>query len=116
MHATFEIGLARRKGKLERDSKHQQIGLTADVKEFAAHPAAVIITYVERVTEFSASCDDGDAENPLPPSKSAAGREISRDNPRLDDDEVPAGKRIVKARGNQSTSTPSSIPLSTQTW
>lgn len=75
-------------------------------------PLGIIV----RRIEFSASFDDADAENPLPPSKRAAGREISRDNPRLVDDEVPAGKRIVKARGNQSTSTPSSNPLSTQTW
>ncbi|KAJ6394576.1 hypothetical protein OIU77_023726 [Salix suchowensis] len=69
----------------------------------------------------------GDAENSLPPSKKrAAGREISRDNPGLDDDEsveqetgtfkraseeVLAGRRIVKVRRNQSTSTPSSNPF-----
>ncbi|KAL9405699.1 hypothetical protein Peur_002671 [Populus x canadensis] len=69
----------------------------------------------------------GDAENSLPPSKKrAAGREISRDNPGLDDDdsveqetgtfkrasdEVLAGRRIVKVRRNQTTSTPSSNPF-----
>ncbi|KAJ7011743.1 hypothetical protein NC653_001985 [Populus alba x Populus x berolinensis] len=69
----------------------------------------------------------GDAENSLPPSKKrAAGREISRDNPGLDDDdsveqetgtfkrasdEVLAGRRIVKVRRNQTTPTPSSNPF-----
>ncbi|CAK7356646.1 unnamed protein product [Dovyalis caffra] len=69
----------------------------------------------------------GDAENSLPPSKKrAAGREISRDNPGLDDDdsieqetgtfkkasdEVLAGRRIVKVRRNQTASTPSSNPF-----
>ncbi|XAR67730.1 hypothetical protein NMG60_11002609 [Bertholletia excelsa] len=63
-------------------------------------------------------------ENSLPPSKKrAAGRELSRDNPGLDDDEesseqetgtfkrasdeVLASRRIVKVRRNQSSSTPS---------
>ncbi|XVE52117.1 hypothetical protein DITRI_Ditri02bG0096400 [Diplodiscus trichospermus] len=71
----------------------------------------------------------GDAENSLPPSKKrAAGREISRDNPGLDDDddsseqetgtfkrasdEVLANRRIVKVRRNQTTSTASSNPFS----
>ncbi|XVF86581.1 hypothetical protein PTKIN_Ptkin18bG0053600 [Pterospermum kingtungense] len=71
----------------------------------------------------------GDAENALPPSKKrAAGREISRDNPGLDDeedsseqetgtfkrasDEVLANRRIVKVRRNQTSSTPSSNPFS----
>ncbi|XVF25024.1 hypothetical protein REPUB_Repub13aG0178300 [Reevesia pubescens] len=71
----------------------------------------------------------GDAENALPPSKKrAAGREISRDNPGLDDeedsseletgtfkkasDEVLANRRIVKVRRNQNTSTASSNPFS----
>ncbi|XP_019195636.1 PREDICTED: nuclear pore complex protein NUP50B-like isoform X1 [Ipomoea nil] len=66
----------------------------------------------------------GDAENALPPSKKrAAGREISRDNPGLDDDdetseqetgtfqkasdEVMASRRIVKVRRQQTSSTPS---------
>ncbi|XP_050233867.1 nuclear pore complex protein NUP50A-like [Mercurialis annua] len=69
----------------------------------------------------------GDAENTLPPSKKrAAGREISRDNPGLDDDEdveeetgtfkrasdqVLAARRIVKVRRNQTSSTPSSNPF-----
>ncbi|KAK2651357.1 hypothetical protein Ddye_011213 [Dipteronia dyeriana] len=70
----------------------------------------------------------GDAENTLPPSKKrAAGREISRDNPGLDDDEdsseletgtfkkaseeVLAGRRIVKVRRAQTTSTPTSNPF-----
>ncbi|XWS19024.1 hypothetical protein CRYUN_Cryun32bG0095400 [Craigia yunnanensis] len=71
----------------------------------------------------------GDAENTLPPSKKrAAGREISRDNPGLDDeedsfeqetgtfkrasDEVLANRRIFKVRKNQTTSTASSNPYS----
>ncbi|XVF26717.1 hypothetical protein REPUB_Repub14bG0042700 [Reevesia pubescens] len=71
----------------------------------------------------------GDAENALPPSKKrAAGREISRDNPGLDDeedsseqeagtfkrasDEVLANRRIVKVRRNQTASTASSNPFS----
>ncbi|KAK6267998.1 hypothetical protein QUC31_012158 [Theobroma cacao] len=71
----------------------------------------------------------GDAENALPPSKKrAAGRELSRDNPGLDDDEdsseqetgtfkrasdeVLANRRIVKVRRNQTTSTASSNPFS----
>nr|GMC50061.1 nuclear pore complex protein NUP50A [Ipomoea batatas]GMC73309.1 nuclear pore complex protein NUP50A [Ipomoea batatas] len=66
----------------------------------------------------------GDAENALPPSKKrAAGREISRDNPGLDDDdetseletgtfqkasdEVMASRRIVRVRRQQTSSTPS---------
>lgn len=74
----------------------------------------------------------GDTENSLPPSKKrAAGREISRDNPGLDDDEeetseqemgtfkkasdeVIASRRIVKVRRNQTSSTtsaPSSNPF-----
>ncbi|KAF2323316.1 hypothetical protein GH714_034579 [Hevea brasiliensis] len=70
----------------------------------------------------------GDAEHALPPSKKrAAGREISRDNPGLDDeedsaeqetgtfkkasDEVLASRRIVKVRRNQTSSTPSSNPF-----
>ncbi|GMP34632.1 hypothetical protein CsSME_00007419 [Camellia sinensis var. sinensis] len=70
----------------------------------------------------------GDAENTLPPSKKrAAGRELSRDNPGLDDDEdsseletgtfkrasdeVLAGRKIVKIRRNQTSSTPSSNPF-----
>lgn len=70
----------------------------------------------------------GDAENALPPSKKrAAGRELSRDNPGLDDeedsselesgtfkkatDEVLATRRIVKVRRNQTASTPSSNPF-----
>ncbi|XP_002528188.2 nuclear pore complex protein NUP50A [Ricinus communis] len=70
----------------------------------------------------------GDAENTLPSSKKrAAGREISRDNPGLDDeedtleqetgtfkrasDEVLAGRRIVKVRRSQTSSTPSSNPF-----
>lgn len=70
----------------------------------------------------------GDAENALPPSKKrAAGREISKDNPGLDDDEdsaeqevgtfkrasdqVLASRRIVKVRRNQTTATPSSNPF-----
>ncbi|KAF3450783.1 hypothetical protein FNV43_RR06872 [Rhamnella rubrinervis] len=70
----------------------------------------------------------GDAENALPPSKKrAAGREISRDNPGLDDeedtseqeagtfkrasDEVLATRRIVKVRRPQPTPTPSSNPF-----
>ncbi|XP_050232328.1 uncharacterized protein LOC126681013 [Mercurialis annua] len=69
----------------------------------------------------------GDAENTLPPSKKrAAEREISRDNPGLDDDEgveeemgtfkrasdqVLAGRRIVKVRRKQTSSTPSSNPF-----
>ncbi|TYH79576.1 hypothetical protein ES332_D03G073400v1 [Gossypium tomentosum] len=71
----------------------------------------------------------GDAENALPPSKKrAAGREISRDNPGLDDEEdsseqetgtfkraseeVLANRRIVKVRRNQTTSTASANPFS----
>ncbi|XP_022721397.1 nuclear pore complex protein NUP50A-like [Durio zibethinus] len=71
----------------------------------------------------------GDAENSLPPSKKrAAGREISRDNPCLGDeedsseqetgtfkrasDEVLANRRIVKVRRNQNTATASSNPFS----
>ncbi|KAE8662973.1 hypothetical protein F3Y22_tig00113124pilonHSYRG00571 [Hibiscus syriacus] len=71
----------------------------------------------------------GDAENALPPSKKrAAGREISRDNPGLDDDEdsseqengtfkrasdeVLVNRRIVKVRRNQTTATASSNPFS----
>lgn len=70
----------------------------------------------------------GDAENALPSSKKrAAGREISRDNPGLDDDEdsseqetgtfkrasdeVLASRKIVKVRRNQTASTPSSNPF-----
>lgn len=70
----------------------------------------------------------GDAENALPPSKKrAAGREISRDNPGLDDeedtseqetgtfkratDEVLATRRIVKVRRQQPASAPSSNPF-----
>lgn len=73
----------------------------------------------------------GDAENNLPSSKKrAAGREISRDNPGLDDeeedpgkeigtfkrapDEVLAGRRIVKVRRHQtpsSQSAPASNPF-----
>ncbi|KAH9714555.1 nuclear pore complex protein NUP50A [Citrus sinensis] len=70
----------------------------------------------------------GDAESALPPSKKrAAGRELSRDNPGLDDeedsselesgtfkkatDEVLATRRIVKVRRNQTASTPSSNPF-----
>lgn len=70
----------------------------------------------------------GDAENALPPSKKrAAGRELSRDNPGLDDeedsseqesgtfkraaDEVLATRRIVKVRRNPTTSTLSSNPF-----
>ncbi|KAJ4827987.1 hypothetical protein Tsubulata_033226 [Turnera subulata] len=70
----------------------------------------------------------GDAENALPPSKKrAAGREISKDNPGLDDDEdsseqemgtfkraseeVLASRRIVKVRRNPNTSAPSSNPF-----
>ncbi|OAY36831.2 nuclear pore complex protein NUP50A [Manihot esculenta] len=70
----------------------------------------------------------GDAEHALPPSKKrAAGREISRDNPGLDDDEdsaeqetgtfkrasdeVLASRRILKVRRNQPSSTPSSNPF-----
>ncbi|KAE8718409.1 Coatomer, beta' subunit isoform 1 [Hibiscus syriacus] len=42
----------------------------------------------------------GDAENALPPSKKrAAGREISRDNPGLDDEEDSSTKRIELLRG-----------------
>lgn len=70
----------------------------------------------------------GDAENALPPSKKrAAGRELSRDNPGLDDeedsselesgtfkkatDDVLATRRIVKVRRNQTASTSSSNPF-----
>ncbi|KAJ7951813.1 Nuclear pore complex protein NUP50A [Quillaja saponaria] len=69
-----------------------------------------------------------DAENAVPPSKKrAAGREISRDNPGLDDDEdspeqdtgtfkkasdeVLATRRIVKVRRQQTNSAPSSNPF-----
>ncbi|KAI3775055.1 hypothetical protein L1987_49623 [Smallanthus sonchifolius] len=65
----------------------------------------------------------GDAENALPPSKKrAAGRELSRDNPGLDDEEdvndleagtfkkaseeVLANRRIVKVRRNRTSSVP----------
>ncbi|KAL8226157.1 hypothetical protein R6Q57_018714 [Mikania cordata] len=65
----------------------------------------------------------GDAENTLPPTKKrAAGRELSRENPGLDDeeeipgeetgtfkrasDEVLAGRRIVKVKRGQTSSTP----------
>ncbi|XP_047310621.1 nuclear pore complex protein NUP50A-like isoform X2 [Impatiens glandulifera] len=71
----------------------------------------------------------GDAENNLPPSKKrAAGREISRDNPGLDDEEedpgkeigtfkrapeeVLAGRRIVKVRRHQTSSSQSAPPSS----
>ncbi|GAV72674.1 Ran_BP1 domain-containing protein/NUP50 domain-containing protein [Cephalotus follicularis] len=69
----------------------------------------------------------GDADNTLPPSKKrAAGRELSRENPGLDDEdsteqeagtfkraseEVLAGRRIVKVRRPQASSTPSSNPF-----
>ena len=69
----------------------------------------------------------GDAENAVPPSKKrAAGRELSRDNPGLDDEESPeqegetfkkashevmANRRIVKVRRQQTASTPSSNPF-----
>lgn len=70
----------------------------------------------------------GDAEGALPPSKKrAAGRELSRDNPGLDDednaseqetgtfkkatDEVLAGRRIVKVRRKETFSTPSANPF-----
>uniref|UniRef100_A0A5B6ZGJ0 Putative nuclear pore complex protein NUP50A n=1 Tax=Davidia involucrata TaxID=16924 RepID=A0A5B6ZGJ0_DAVIN len=69
----------------------------------------------------------GDAENSLPPSKKrAAGRQLSRDNPGLDEeeaseqetgtfktasDEVLASRRIVKVRRHQTSSAPS-IPSS----
>lgn len=69
----------------------------------------------------------GDADNTLPPSKKrAAGREISKDNPGLDDDEfaeeetgtfkrasneVLAGRRILKVRRNPTSSTTSSNPF-----
>ncbi|MFS7980771.1 putative Ran binding domain, PH-like domain superfamily, nuclear pore complex, NUP2/50/61 [Helianthus anomalus] len=70
----------------------------------------------------------GDAENTLPPSKKrAAGRELNRDNPGLDDEEdvneqeagtfkkaseeVLANRRIVKVRRNRTSSTPAA-PLS----
>ncbi|KAI6691332.1 hypothetical protein NL676_028160 [Syzygium grande] len=70
----------------------------------------------------------GDAENALPPSKKrAAGRELNRDRPELDDEEdaseqesgtfkrasneVLATRRIVKVRRNQGTSAPSSNPF-----
>ncbi|XP_076925232.1 nuclear pore complex protein NUP50B-like [Bidens hawaiensis] len=66
----------------------------------------------------------GDADNALPPSKKrAAGREISRDNPGIDDEEdvndqetgtfkkaseeVLANRRIVKVRRSKPSSTPS---------
>ncbi|KAI3806877.1 hypothetical protein L1987_22795 [Smallanthus sonchifolius] len=66
----------------------------------------------------------GDAENTFPPTKKrAAGRELSRDNPGLDDeeevpgqetgtfkrasDEVLANRRIVKVKRGQTSSTPS---------
>lgn len=71
----------------------------------------------------------GDAENMLPPSKKrAAGREISRDNPGLDDeedvndleagtfkkasDEVLANRRIVKVRRNRTASNTPAAPSS----
>ncbi|XP_022964514.1 nuclear pore complex protein NUP50A-like [Cucurbita moschata] len=69
----------------------------------------------------------GDAENATSTKKRAAGRELSRDNPGLDDeddvseqatgtfkrasDEVLAGRRIVKVRRGQTASTPSSNPF-----
>lgn len=70
----------------------------------------------------------GDAENTLPPSKKrAAGRELNRDRPELDDEEdaseqesgtfkrasndVLATRRIVKVRRSQGTSAPSSNPF-----
>lgn len=70
----------------------------------------------------------GDAENTLPPSKKrAAGRELNRDKPELDDEEdaseqesgtfkrasndVLATRRIVKVRRSQGTSAPSSNPF-----
>lgn len=70
----------------------------------------------------------GESESALPPSKKrAAGREISRDNPGLDDegdsgeletgtfkrasDEVLAGRRMVKVRRGQNPSAPSSNPF-----
>ncbi|KAJ8756063.1 hypothetical protein K2173_024610 [Erythroxylum novogranatense] len=70
----------------------------------------------------------GDAENTVPPSKKrAAGREISKDNPGLDDDEdsveqetgtfkrasdeVLASRRIVKVRRSQTSSTPAANPF-----
>ncbi|KAK1312785.1 hypothetical protein QJS10_CPA07g00469 [Acorus calamus] len=70
----------------------------------------------------------GDSECAIPPSKKrVAGRELSRDNPGLDDDddapeqefetfkkaseEVMATRRIVKVRRNQPSSTPSSNPF-----
>ncbi|KAK1265028.1 hypothetical protein QJS04_geneDACA021310 [Acorus gramineus] len=70
----------------------------------------------------------GDSECAIPPSKKrVAGRELSRDDPGLDDDddapeqeletfkkaseEVMATRRIVKVRRNQPSSTPSSNPF-----
>ncbi|XP_038693961.1 nuclear pore complex protein NUP50A isoform X2 [Tripterygium wilfordii] len=69
----------------------------------------------------------GDAENALPLTKKrAAGRELSRDNPGLDDedssdqetgtfkrasDEVIANRRIVKVRRSQTSSNPSPNPF-----
>ncbi|KAA8540428.1 hypothetical protein F0562_024653 [Nyssa sinensis] len=69
----------------------------------------------------------GDAENSLPPSKKrAAGRQLSRDNPGLDEeeaseqetgtfkrasDEVLAIRKIVKVRRHQTSSAPSSNPF-----
>ncbi|KAI3802691.1 hypothetical protein L1987_30832 [Smallanthus sonchifolius] len=65
----------------------------------------------------------GDAENTFPSKKRAAGRELSRENPGLDDeeeclgqetgtfksvsDEVLASRRIVKVKHGQTSSTPS---------
>ncbi|KAI3773371.1 hypothetical protein L1987_47898 [Smallanthus sonchifolius] len=65
----------------------------------------------------------GDAENTFPSKKRAAGRELSRENPGLDDeeectgeetgtfkrasDEVLANRRIVKVKRGQTSSTPS---------
>ncbi|WCJ40706.1 NUP50 (Nucleoporin 50 kDa) protein [Euphorbia peplus] len=69
----------------------------------------------------------GDAENILPPSKKrAAGREITKDNPGLDDegdsaeetgtfqkasDEVLASRRILKVRRKETSTAPSSNPF-----
>lgn len=70
----------------------------------------------------------GDTDNSIPPSKKrAAGRELSRDNPGLDDEEevsgqenatfkraseeVIANRRIVKVRRSQPSSTPSTNPF-----
>ncbi|KAL6972814.1 hypothetical protein U1Q18_041450 [Sarracenia purpurea var. burkii] len=71
----------------------------------------------------------GDTENTLPPSKKrSAGRELSRDNPGLDDedesseqetgsfkrasDEVLASRKIVRVRRHQPSSTTPSVPSS----